>query len=222
MSMTFTGRARDLHPAAGARASRRRATPSARRGRSGPDRVPAGCVRTSVMPNKMSYRRCGSRWTSTRRCTTTGTRSPRRPAAASASTCPTRSSSTGASRASSPSSCEVVIADTHSDEAILAGTPYPGAVETVARLARGGPLHPRHEPPRRRVPPGDRDVAGADRPAVRRPALLLRQGQPLRRARDRHPGRRQPGQHPPARSSGASPRRRSSTRGTRTCATRSP
>jgi len=30
-----------------------------------------------------------------------------------------------------PKQLEVVIADTHCDEAILAGTPYPGAVETV-------------------------------------------------------------------------------------------
>ena len=80
----------------------------------------------------------------------------RGPATGSASTCPTRSSSTGASRASSPSSCRSCIDDTHCDEAILAGTPYPGAVETVQRLARRRPLHPRHQPPRRRLPRRDR------------------------------------------------------------------
>ena len=96
-----------------------------------------------------------------------------------------------------PKQLEVVIADTHSDEAILAGTPYPGAVETVRAWHEAG--HFIHVTSHRAggCHAGDRAVAGADRPAVRRPALLLRQGQPLRRARDRPAGRRQPGQHPP-------------------------
>ena len=41
-----------------------------------------------------------------------------------------------------PKQLEVVIADTHSDEAILAGRPYPGAVETVqAWHAAGHYIH---------------------------------------------------------------------------------
>ena len=40
------------------------------------------------------------------------------------------------------------IQETHCDAAILAGEPYPDAVETVRALARGRPLHPRHEPSR--------------------------------------------------------------------------
>jgi uncharacterized protein len=41
-----------------------------------------------------------------------------------------------------PKQLEVVIADTHSDEAILAGTPYPSAVETVrAWHAAGHYIH---------------------------------------------------------------------------------
>jgi uncharacterized protein len=37
-----------------------------------------------------------------------------------------------------PKQLELVIADTHSDAAILAGQPYPGAVETVARWHEQG------------------------------------------------------------------------------------
>ncbi|MDX6658044.1 MAG: uncharacterized protein QOH62_2837 [Solirubrobacteraceae bacterium] len=37
-----------------------------------------------------------------------------------------------------PKQLEVVIADTHTDEAILAGDPYPGAVETVRGWAEQG------------------------------------------------------------------------------------
>src|SRR3954466_294195 len=37
-----------------------------------------------------------------------------------------------------PKQLEVVIADTHSDAAILAGTPYPGAVETVRAWHEAG------------------------------------------------------------------------------------
>ena len=37
-----------------------------------------------------------------------------------------------------PKQLEVCIAETHSDEAILAGTPYPGAVETVRRWHEAG------------------------------------------------------------------------------------
>ena len=66
------------------------------------------------------------------------------------------------------------------------------------RLARRRPPDPHHQPPRGALPPRHGGLAGGHRPAVRRPALLLRQGQPLRGARHRRPHRRQPG-HPASR-----------------------
>ena len=66
--------------------------------------------------------------------------------------------------------------------AILAAEPYPGAVETVRAWHEAGPLHPHHHPPRRRG--ATRATArwlDADRPALRRALLLLRQGQPAAR-----------------------------------------
>ena len=101
-----------------------------------------------------------------------------------------------------------------------AAEPYAGAVETVARLARGRPLHPHHEPPLDRRARGDRRVARADRPAVRRPALLVGQDHPLRRDRHRRADRRQPAEHPARAGGRASSRRRSRTRGTASCAPR--
>ena len=87
-------------------------------------------------------------------------------------------------------------------------------------LARRRPLHPRHEPSRRALPSGHRALAGRHRPGLRRPALLLRQGRPLRRARDRHPHRRQPRHARCARSRRGWSARPWCTRGTATSARR--
>ena len=87
----------------------------------------------------------------------------------------------------------VCIDETHSDAAILAGRPYPGAVETVNAWHEAGPLHPHHQPPRtsaRTRPPS----AGCDEIGLplRRALLLLRQGRPLPRDRHRRAHRRHP------------------------------
>ena len=47
-----------------------------------------------------------------------------------------------------PDQLRLCIEETHCSEAILAGEPYPDAVAIVSALARRGPLHPHHEPPR--------------------------------------------------------------------------
>ena len=44
------------------------------------------------------------------------------------------------------------VEETHSDENIAAGVPYPDAVETVRELARAGALDPRDEPPPHAAP----------------------------------------------------------------------
>ena len=75
------------------------------------------------------------------------------------------------------------VLETHTEENILAAEPYPDAVRDGRGLERAGPLDPHHEPPGDDDARGDRDVARPDRPALRRPALLLRQGHALRRAR---------------------------------------
>ena len=87
------------------------------------------------------------------------------------------------------------VEETHSDENILAGVPYDDAVETVRDWHEAGHwIHvTSHRRPQTRA--GHRALARADRHALRRPALLVRQGQPLRRARHRRAGRRQPGEH---------------------------
>ena len=106
------------------------------------------------------------------------------------------------------------IQETHCEEAILAGEPYPDAVETVRRWHDDGHFihvtsHRDPQAPRRHGA-----LAGADRRALRRPALLPRQGRPLRRARHRAADRRQPREPRRARSTTASSSRRSPTRGT--------
>ena len=87
------------------------------------------------------------------------------------------------------------VEETHSDENIAAGVPYPDAVETVRDWHEQG--HWIHVTSHRRAQhrDGHRGLARADRDALRRPALLVRQGHPLRRARDRRAGGRQPGEH---------------------------
>ena len=102
----------------------------------------------------------------------------------------------------------------HSDENILAGVPYEDAVETVRDWHEQGHWIHVTSHRRDRRPPGDRALARADRHALRRPALLVRQGHPLRRARDRRARGRQPGQHRAGARGRASCRPRSSTPGT--------
>ena len=80
----------------------------------------------------LPYQRpCASRSTSIPRCTRTGTSWPRSPAAASASTCPTRPSTRGRSTGSEPEQLKVCVEETHRPENVLAAEPYPGAVETI-------------------------------------------------------------------------------------------
>ena len=88
-----------------------------------------------------------------------------------------------------------VIADTHSDAAIARAQPYPDAVEIVNAWHEAG--HWIHITSHRaeRCHPATEDWLAAIGLQLRRPALLLRQGQPLRGARHRRPHRRQPG-HP--------------------------
>ena len=57
--------------------------------------------------------------------------SPPRPSAASASTCPTRSSARGTIGRLRDEQLRAVVADTHADAADPRAIPYPGAVETV-------------------------------------------------------------------------------------------
>ncbi len=45
-----------------------------------------------------------------------------------------------------PDQLELCIEESHSDETILAGRPYPGAVEAVREWSRARSLHPRHQP----------------------------------------------------------------------------
>ena len=94
-----------------------------------------------------------------------------------------------------PQQLQVCIDDTHSEAEILASTPYDGRRRRRQRLVRRRALHPHHQPSRRALPRLDAALARADRPAPPRPALLLRQGRPLPRARHRPADRRQPGQH---------------------------
>ena len=47
-----------------------------------------------------------------------------------------------------------VIADTHSDAAIARARAVPGRGRDRQRVARGRPLDPHHQPPRRALPPG--------------------------------------------------------------------
>src|SRR5215210_7071626 len=58
------------------------------------------------------------------------------------------------------------------------------------RMARGRSFHPRHLAPHDRVPGGHRALAEADRPALRRAVLLVRQDRPLQGDRDRRLDRR--------------------------------
>ena len=48
-----------------------------------------------------------------------------------------------------PEQVHACIVETHAEADVLSAEPYPGAVDTVTPLARGGPLHPHHDPPRR-------------------------------------------------------------------------
>ena len=114
------------------------------------------------------------------------------------------------------------IADTHSDAAIARAQPYPDAVEIVNAWHDAGHwIHITSHRAERCHPATARWLADIGL-QLRRPALLLRQGQPLRGARHRRPHRRQPGHPRCARSRTAWSRRRSCTRGTGSCARRRP
>ena len=75
------------------------------------------------------------------------------------------------------------VEETHSDENILAGVPYENAVETVRDWHEQG--HWIHVTSHRRAQTAEATARWLeqDRHALRRPALLVRQGHPLRRAR---------------------------------------
>ena len=75
-----------------------------------------------------------------------------------------------------PDQLELCIEESHSDETILAGRPYPGAVETVRAWSEQG--HFIHITSHRSqcMRAGHRSLVGATRAAVRRSVLLLRQG----------------------------------------------
>ena len=75
------------------------------------------------------------------------------------------------------------VEETHSDENIAAGVPYPDAVETVREWHEQG--HWIHVTSHRRTSTYDATAAWLDRigDALRRPPLLLRQGPTLRGAR---------------------------------------
>ena len=62
----------------------------------------------------------------------------------------TRTRSPGGSRCCGPSRSARASRRRTREARVLAAEPYPGAVEAVARLARGGPLHPHHLAPRHR------------------------------------------------------------------------
>ena len=95
----------------------------------------------------------------------------------------------------------VCIADTHSDAAIARAQPYPDAVEIVNAWHDAGHwIHVTSHRAERCHAATERWLAAIGL-QLRRPALLLRQGQPLRGARHRRADRRQPGQPRCARSS---------------------
>ena len=107
-----------------------------------------------------------------------------------------------------PEQLALCIEESHSDERILAGRPYPGAVEAVSRWHEEGHFvhitsHRAADRKRRH-----RGLVAGDRVAVRRSALLLRQGFSLRRAGDRPVDRRRPAEpRRRARAAGSSPPR---------------
>ena len=197
------------------RSSRRRRRT---RGRARPRRKAlAGSARTCPMnpDTPLPYQRpCASRSTSIRRCTRTGTSSPRSPSAASTSSSRTRAQSTWAIQRLTPEQLKLCVQETHRPEHVLAAEPYPGAVETITRWHEQG--HFIHITSHRATDAHAHTSEWLDehRPAARRAVLLLRQDRPLRRDRDRRPDRRLAGQPRAAPSTPGSPRRRSSTRGT--------
>ena len=58
-----------------------------------------------------------------------------------------------------PEQLELCVKESHSDTRILAGVPYPGAVETVRALARAGPPRTHPQPPRSGAAGAHRSVA---------------------------------------------------------------
>ena len=107
------------------------------------------------------------------------------------------------------------VEETHSDENIAAGVPYPDAVETVRAWHEQG--HWIHVTSHRRRSTYDATAAwlDADRDALGRPPLLVRQGAALRRAGYPRAGGRQPGEHREGPGGRDRARQRSSIPGTR-------
>ena len=93
-----------------------------------------------------------------------------------------------------PEQLSAAVKETHSEPQILALRALPGRRRDRPRLARGRALHPHHLAPRARRARRHRAVAGADRAALRRALLLLRQGHPLRGDRHRPADRRLAGE----------------------------
>ena len=105
---------------------RRRTSGPAASGRTRWRGAPRTCPMNPDTP--LPYQRpCASRSTSTRRCTPTGTSSPRSPSAASASSCPTSTQYTWAiDAAASPSSCRPCVDETHRAEHVARRRAVPG------------------------------------------------------------------------------------------------
>ena len=139
---------------------------------------------------------CGSRSTSTRHCTTTGTCSRCLRGGASASRSPTTSRSRGTSCSCGASRSRRSSRRAIAREHVLGAAPYAGAVETVAAWHAAG--HFIHVTSHRSTDAHDATAAWLEQIGLplRRPALLVGQGHALRGDRHRRADRRQPAEHP--------------------------
>ena len=208
-------------PSAGARASRRPATPSGPAGRTRPAARAAGAGAFAVTSASTIPSRCASRSTSTRRCTTTGTLLSDAAQRRFGIDLPYEEQFTGASRRLQARAA----AGLHRRHALRDGDP-----------ARAGPTRTRSRPSTAGTRQGHFIHITSHRAehchaatgrwldqiglAVRRAVLLLRQGRPLPRDRDRRADRRQPGEHRRAPRRGHRGGDDRATRGTRTSARR--
>ena len=82
-----------------------------------------------------------------------------------------------------PEQARACVAESHTAAHILAAVPYPGAVETIRAWHEAGHFIHVTSPSHDRGAGGHGGVARPDRDALRRAVLLVRQGQPLHRAR---------------------------------------
>ena len=159
VSTTLTRRPEHHLGRASATASRPSSRSSRRRRRtSGPaaarTNALAGSARTCPMnpDTPLPYQRpCASRSTSTRRCTRTGTSSPRSPSAASASSCPYEHAVHVGDRPPRARAAQGVRrGDPQRPSTCSRAEPYPGAVETITRWHEQGHFIHITQPPRHR------------------------------------------------------------------------